>query len=99
MDQLLLTLSSRFVHTKFVRARATDAIPNYPDSKCPTLLVYKSGKVLRQFVGLEAFAGRKTDDQDLEWALSKTGAVSTEMIDKPSKAGKEFKLNFSRVQG
>lgn len=99
MDQLLLTLSSQFLYTKFVRARATDAIPNYPDTKCPTILVYKGGKVLKQFVGLDAFAGRKTDEKDVEWALSKTGAVTTEMVDKPLKAGKEFKLNFSRVQG
>eukprot|EP00173_Palmaria_palmata_P005135 Plantae.Rhodophyta-Palmaria_palmata.ctg8404.p1 GENE.Plantae.Rhodophyta-Palmaria_palmata.ctg8404~~Plantae.Rhodophyta-Palmaria_palmata.ctg8404.p1 ORF type:complete len:234 (-),score=46.65 Plantae.Rhodophyta-Palmaria_palmata.ctg8404:103-804(-) len=99
MDQLLLALSSRFLYTKFVRARATDAIPNYPDTKCPTILVYKGGKVIRQFVGLDAFAGQKTDEKDLEWALSKTGAVTTEMLDKPSKSGKEFKLNFSRVQG
>lgn len=82
-----------------MRARATDAIPNYPDTKCPTILVYKGGKVIRQFVGLDAFAGQKTDEKDLEWALSKTGAVTTEMLDKPSKSGKEFKLNFSRVQG
>lgn len=93
MDQLMLTLSAKFVHTKFVRARATDAIPNYPDSKCPTLLVYKSGKVIRQFVGLESFAGRKTDEDDLEWALSKTGAVETEMAEAPSKADKKFKMN------
>lgn len=99
MDGLMLKLSSQFVFTKFVRARATDAIPNYPDSKCPTVLVYKGGKVLKQFVGLDAFAGRKTDEKDVEWALSKTGAVTTEMIEKPSKVGKEFKLNFSRVQG
>jgi hypothetical protein len=98
MDQLILTLSAKFVHTKFVRARATDAIPDYPDSKCPMLLVYKSGKVLRQFVGLEVFAGPKTDENDLEWALSKTGAVATEMIEAPKRAGTNFKLNFDRVQ-
>lgn len=89
----MLSLSAKFVHTKFARARATDAIPNYPDSRCPTILVYKAGKVLRQFVGLEAFAGRKTDEDDLEWALSKTGAVTTEMAEPPSKSDKKFKMS------
>jgi hypothetical protein len=97
MDQLLLTLSAKFVHTKFVRSRATDAIPKYPDAKCPTLLVYRGGKVLRQYVGLEAFAGRKTDEQDVEWALSVSGAVKTEMTEPPPKADKEFKLKLNRA--
>jgi hypothetical protein len=95
MDSLLLNLSAKFVHTKFVRARATDAIPNYPDEKCPTLLIYKAGKVLKQFVGLDAFAGRKTESADLEWALSKTGAVTTDMIDAPLRPDDRFKLNRS----
>jgi hypothetical protein len=96
MDQLLLELSAKFVHTKFVKSRATDAIPNYPDSKLPTLLVYKSGKVLRQYVGLEAFAGMKTTADDVEWAIAKTGAVVTEMSDEPAKEGARFKLNRLR---
>lgn len=96
MDDLIVALSAKFVFTKFVRSRATDAIPNYPDSKCPTLLVYKGGKVLRQFVGMEAFARRKTDVSDLEWHLAKTGAVKTDMVEPPPKEEKEFKLNFAR---
>jgi Phosducin len=96
MDQRLLELSAKFVHTKFVKARATDAIPNYPDSKLPTLLVYKTGKVIRQFVGLESFAGLKTTADDLEWALAKTGAIITEMVDEPSKEDQRFKLHRLR---
>lgn len=92
MDGLLLNLSQKFAFTKFVRARATDAIPNYPDERCPTLLVYKGGKVLRQFVGLDAFAGRKTNEDDVEWAVSRTGAIETEMVDPPSKEDKKFRL-------
>lgn len=96
MDDLLVALSTKFVFTKFVRSRATDAIPNYPDSKCPTLLVYKSGKVVRQFVGMEAFAGPKTSADDVEWHLAKSGAVTTEMIEPPAKEAAQFKLNFAR---
>jgi hypothetical protein len=95
MDSLLLNLSAKFVHTKFVRARATDAIPNYPDEKCPTLLIYKAGTVLKQFVGLNAFAGRKTECADLEWALSMIGAVATDMSEAPPCRDDRFKLNRS----
>jgi Phosducin len=92
MDSLLLNLSAKFVHTKFVRARATDTIPNYPDEKCPTLLIYKAGKVLKQFVGLDAFAGTKTECADLEWALSMIGAVVTDMSEAPPCRDDRFKL-------
>jgi Phosducin len=97
MDSLLLDLSAKFVHTKFVRAKATDAIPNYPDEKCPTLLVYKAGRVLKQFVSLDAFAGRKTDGGDLEWELSKTGAIRTDMTEAPARRDQRFKLHRSNV--
>lgn len=83
----------KFVHTKFVRVKATDAIPNYPDSKCPTLLVYRDGKVLQQHVGLDVFSGQKTDVDDLEWALSKCGAVTTDLLEAPSRKKQNFQLN------
>lgn len=92
MDARLLELSAKFRDTKFVRCRATDAMKNYPDSKCPTLLVYKGGKVLKQFVGLEAFNGTSTVAADVEWALSKTGAVETDMTEAPAKGDKRFNL-------
>lgn len=95
MDARLLGLSGKFPHTKFVKCKASDAIKNYPDARCPTLLVYKGGKVLKQFVGLGAFAGNKTVEDDVEWALSKTGAVETEMVEAPGDDTKRF--NMTRV--
>ncbi len=92
MDARLLSLSEKFPHTKFVKCKASDAIKNYPDSRCPTLLVYKAGKVLKQFVGLGAFAGTKTVEADIEWALSKTGAVKTDMAGPPSEDTRRFNL-------
>lgn len=93
MAARLLDLSVKFRHTKFVKCKATDAIKNYPDSRCPTLLVYKGGKVLKQFVGLDAFAGSKTSSDDVEWGLSKTGAVVTEMIEAPREEDRRFRIN------
>lgn len=95
MDARLLGLSGKFPFTKFVKCKASDAIKNYPDARCPTILVYKGGKVLKQFVGLAAFEGNKTTEADIEWRLSKTGAVETEMVEAPSEDSRRF--NITRI--
>lgn len=59
MEQLLLTLSAAHVFVKFVKCKAGDALKNYPDSQCPTLLVYKGGTVLKQFIKFDSFGGPK----------------------------------------
>lgn len=92
MDARLLELSSKFLHTKFVKCKSTDAVKNYPDAKCPTLLVYKGGKVLKQFVGLGAFNSSSPVADDIEWALSRIGAVDTDMVEPPHRDTKRFNL-------
>lgn len=92
MDARLLELSNKFRTTKFLRCKATDAIKNYPDSKCPTLLVYKGGKVLKQFVGIGAFNAKTPVAADIEWALGEIGAVQTDMQEPPSAETKRFNL-------
>lgn len=94
MDARLLELSSKFRGTKFVRCKASDAIKNYPENKCPTLLVYKDGKVLKQLIGLGAYGVVHPIAEDIEWALSKTGAVETEMTEAPREARR---FNLTRV--
>lgn len=59
MEQLLLTLSAAHVFVKFVKCKAGDALKNYPDSQCPTLLIYKGGTVLKQFIKFDSFGGAK----------------------------------------
>lgn len=59
MEQLLLTLSAAHVFVKFVKCKAGDALKNYPDSQCPTLLIYKGGTVLKQFIKFDSFGGPK----------------------------------------
>uniref|UniRef100_A0A7S2ZHG7 Phosducin domain-containing protein n=1 Tax=Rhodosorus marinus TaxID=101924 RepID=A0A7S2ZHG7_9RHOD len=92
MEDILLNLSQKFKHTKFVKCKATDAIANYPDEKIPTVLVYYNGIVKKNFVGLGAFKGLKTDADDVEWELGKLGAVETDMEEAPEKS-----FSFKRV--
>ncbi|GAB0494643.1 hypothetical protein MMPV_005939 [Pyropia vietnamensis] len=92
MEQLLLTLSAAHVFVKFVKCKAGDALKNYPDSQCPTLLVYKGGTVLKQFIKFDSFGGPKATADDIEWELSKLGVVTTELTAKPSAETKRFQM-------
>lgn len=90
MDARLGDLSAKFRTTKFVRCKASDAIKNYPEEKCPTILVYKNGKVLKQFVGLKSFATSIPTADDVEWSLSKIGAVESGMVEPPNARSNRF---------
>ncbi|XP_054806563.1 uncharacterized protein LOC129309178 [Prosopis cineraria] len=60
--QCLEELATRYPATKFVKIISTDCIPNYPDRNLPTLLVYNSGAVKANYVGLHAFGRRCTSE-------------------------------------
>ncbi|XP_054789752.1 uncharacterized protein LOC129295278 [Prosopis cineraria] len=60
--QCLEELATRYPATKFVKIISTDCIPNYPDRNLPTLLVYNSGAVKANYVGLHAFGRRCTPE-------------------------------------
>lgn len=91
MEARLQELSAKFRTTKFVKCKASDAIKNYPDSKCPTVLVYKHGKVFKQYVGLTAFGPSVPTADHIEWALSKIGAVESDWLEPPIET-KQFKM-------
>lgn len=92
MDARLLELSAKFRTTKFVKCKASDAIKNYPDHKCPTVLVYQAGKVLKQFVGLSSFGATNPSVGDVEWALSRVHAVDSQMLEAPRADAKRFNM-------
>ncbi|KAL4335900.1 hypothetical protein GQ457_07G022780 [Hibiscus cannabinus] len=55
-------LAVKYPATKFVKIISTDCIPNYPDRNLPTLLVYNSGAVKANYVGLYSFGRRCTPE-------------------------------------
>ena len=57
VQSALEELSSQYASTKFVRAVATEVIPNYPDANVPTLLVYHNRAVKATLVGLKNITG------------------------------------------
>ncbi|KAK9925476.1 hypothetical protein M0R45_033800 [Rubus argutus] len=60
--QCLEDLATKYPATKFVKIISTDCIPNYPDRNLPTLLVYNSGAVKANHVGLRGFGRRCTPE-------------------------------------
>lgn len=50
---------------------------------------------MKQFVGFSPFRTNTPNADDIEWALSRTGAIETEMVDPPNPAASRF--NVRRV--
>jgi len=60
---------------KFCEIRGAQAIENYPERNCPTILVYSKGDIVRQIVTLMTLAGPKTSMLDLDNLLVEVGAL------------------------
>ena len=72
----LRSLASRFPHTKFVEIVAQEAIPNYPNNRTPTLLVYHTGEMQAQVVGIDSLGGADgCTAERIEWRLKEAAAI------------------------
>jgi len=60
---------------KFCEIRGAQAIENYPERNCPTILVYNKGDIVRQIVTLMTLAGPKTSMLDIDNLLVEVGAL------------------------
>lgn len=74
-SQLMITLlnqvAAKHPTVKFVRVEAEKAIPGYPQSSCPTILVYRDTHIMKQYVGISEFGGQKSNAQCIEYVLGK----------------------------
>lgn len=88
MSQVFRAVAARHKATKFMRIIATECIENWPDSRVPCLIVYHDGEMQKQLVGVGYCGGKEALTPDaLEWSLSRTGAVRTELEGPPSEGG------------
>ncbi len=78
---------------------ATQCIHNYPDSKTPTLIVYKKGELLQNEVGLTSYGGTKMTPLSLEWALAAWGVLKTELTENPLTIKPANSVNITRHVG
>jgi hypothetical protein len=93
IDGLMRTLAGKFRDVKFVRIEGRQAIKNFPDTKCPTMLVYHKSDVKLQLIGLPELGGPKASANSLEWVLAQLGAVKTELTEDPSIEEQRMRIN------
>ncbi|XP_056610184.1 phosducin-like protein 3 isoform X2 [Triplophysa dalaica] len=85
INQHLSVLAHKFPQTKFLKSISTTCIANYPDRNLPTVFVYKEGEMKGQFIGPLVFGGMNLKCDELEWRLSETGAIKTDLEENPRK--------------
>ncbi|KAL2868650.1 phosducin family protein [Aspergillus lucknowensis] len=75
LSELWRRLASKYGDIKFCEMRGNMCIEGYPDRNTPTILVYRSGEIVKQFVTLMALGGTSTRMEDLENMLVEVGAL------------------------
>lgn len=68
-------LARKFPEIKFVEIPANRCVENYPESNCPTIIVYYKGEVKKQYITLMQLGGNDCKVSDLEKVLVGAGAV------------------------
>jgi len=75
LSELWRQAAREYGDIKFCEIRANQAIENYPDRNCPTILVYKNGDIAKQVVTLMTIGGVRTNMQQIDNLLVEVGAV------------------------
>ncbi|XP_063809525.1 phosducin-like protein 3 isoform X2 [Pseudophryne corroboree] len=83
INQHLAGIARKCKDVKFLKSISTTCIPNYPDKNLPTIFVYRDGEIRAQFIGPLVFGGMNLTQDELEWKLSESGAIKTELEENP----------------
>ncbi|TFB01084.1 Phosducin-like protein 2 [Trichoderma ghanense] len=75
LSELWRQAAKEYGDTKFCEIRANQAIENYPDRNCPTILVYNKGDIVKQIVTLMPLGGTRTNMRHIDDLLVEVGAV------------------------
>ncbi|KAM7209743.1 thioredoxin-like protein [Naviculisporaceae sp. PSN 640] len=75
LSQLWRQAAQEYGDIKFCEIRGSQAIENYPERNCPTILVYNKGDIVKQIVTLMTLSGPKTNMLDIDNLLVEVGAV------------------------
>ncbi|PHH92384.1 hypothetical protein CDD83_7666 [Cordyceps sp. RAO-2017] len=75
LSELWRQAAREYGDVKFCEIRASQAIENYPDKNCPTILVYRNGDIVKQVVTLTTLGGVRTTMQRIDDILVDVGAV------------------------
>ncbi|CAG0914608.1 unnamed protein product [Notodromas monacha] len=83
INNYLTILAAKFKSTKFLKSLSDSCIPNFPDSNLPTIFIYFEGAMKDKFLGPAALRGMNISIDELEWMLSKSGAVKSDIKEDP----------------
>lgn len=75
LSELWKQAAREYGDVKFCEMRASQAIENYPEKNCPTILVYKNGDIVKQVVTLTLVGGVRMSMLDLDKILVEVGAL------------------------
>lgn len=75
LSELWRQAAKEYGDIKFCEIRANQAIENYPDRNCPTILVYNKGDIVKQIVTLMTLGGVRTNMRQIDDMLVEVGAV------------------------
>lgn len=75
LSELWREAAKEFGEVKFCEIRGDQAIEGYPDKNCPTILVYKDGNIVKQYVTLAMLDSLKTSMKNIDDLLIEVGAV------------------------
>ncbi|EJS41601.1 plp2p [Saccharomyces arboricola H-6] len=76
LSHLFQSAAPKFKEIKFVEMPANRAIENYPESNCPTLIVYYRGEVIKNMITLLELGGNNSKMKDFENFMVMAGAVA-----------------------
>ncbi|KHO01280.1 Phosducin family protein [Metarhizium album ARSEF 1941] len=76
LSELWRQAAEEYGDVKFCEIRANQAIENYPDRNCPTILVYSKGEIVEHIVTLATLGGARTNMRHIDGILLDVGAVS-----------------------
>ncbi len=75
LSQLWRQAAQEYGDIKFCEMRAAQAIENYPEKNCPTILVYNKGDIVKQIVTLMTVGGVKMGMAEVDKLLIEVGAI------------------------
>lgn len=75
LSELWRQAAKEYGDIKFCEIRASQAIENYPDRNCPTILIYNKGDIVKQVVTLLTLGGVRTNMRHIDDLLVEVGAV------------------------
>jgi len=96
MTECLESAAKKFKSIKFLKIKSVECIHNYPDTACPTLIIYKKGDIVKQIVGLDPFGGLKMNADSLEWVLAQFGVLKTKLEENPVNKMSKNRVNLNR---